>query len=140
MVPVSWAMRCTSLAGTYRNSGSWSIKRAMSQGQAIRSILGRSRVTHFMALSPLETQSGLRGDDADHSRISCQDTSVAFHQQRPNMETVSTHEDRTVATAQRWLLLTQQLPAKPAYARVKVWRRLQAIGAVSIKNGVYALP
>jgi hypothetical protein len=53
---------------------------------------------------------------------------------------VSTHRDRTVATAQRWLLLTHQLPAKPAYTRVKIWRRLQAIGAVSVKNSVYALP
>jgi hypothetical protein len=40
----------------------------------------------------------------------------------------------------RWLLLIHQLPAKPAYFRVKVWRRLQAIGAVAVKNAVYALP
>lgn len=40
----------------------------------------------------------------------------------------------------RWLLLLFQLPAKPAYLRVKIWRRLQAIGAVPIKNSVYALP
>ena len=40
----------------------------------------------------------------------------------------------------RWLLLIHQLPAKPAYRRVKVWRRLQALGAVAIKNAVYALP
>jgi hypothetical protein len=33
-----------------------------------------------------------------------------------------------------------QLPAQPAYLRVKLWRRLQAIGAVPIKNGVHALP
>ena len=39
-----------------------------------------------------------------------------------------------------WLLLIHQLPAKPAYARVKVWRRLQALGAVLVKNAVYALP
>ncbi|HKH01481.1 MAG TPA: Chromate resistance protein ChrB [Bradyrhizobium sp.] len=38
------------------------------------------------------------------------------------------------------MLLTHQLPAKPAYTRVKIWRRLQAIGAVSVKNSVYALP
>jgi hypothetical protein len=38
------------------------------------------------------------------------------------------------------LLLIHQLPAKPAYARVKVWRRLQALGAVTVKNAVYALP
>src|SRR4051794_31657300 len=39
-----------------------------------------------------------------------------------------------------WLLLLHQLPAKPAYARVKLWRRLQGLGAVAVKNAVYALP
>lgn len=39
-----------------------------------------------------------------------------------------------------WLLLIHQLPPKPAYFRVKIWRRLQALGAVSVKNSVYALP
>lgn len=39
-----------------------------------------------------------------------------------------------------WLTLVFQLSAKPAYLRVKVWRRLQAIGAVSLKNAVYVLP
>jgi len=39
-----------------------------------------------------------------------------------------------------WLLLLHHLPAKPAYARVKLWRRLQALGAVAVKNSVYALP
>jgi len=43
-------------------------------------------------------------------------------------------------TPARWLLLIHQLPAKPAYLRVKVWRRLQALGAVTVKNSVYALP
>jgi len=40
----------------------------------------------------------------------------------------------------RWLLLLHQIPKKPDYLRVKVWRRLQRLGAVSIKNAVYALP
>src|SRR5881396_1793736 len=40
----------------------------------------------------------------------------------------------------RWLLLIHQLPPKPDYFRVKVWRRLQRIGAVAIKNSVYVLP
>ncbi len=40
----------------------------------------------------------------------------------------------------RWLLLLHQIPRKPDYLRVKVWRRLQKLGAVSIKNAVYALP
>jgi hypothetical protein len=40
----------------------------------------------------------------------------------------------------RWLLLIHQLPPKPDYFRVKVGRRLQRVGAVAIKNSVYALP
>jgi hypothetical protein len=44
------------------------------------------------------------------------------------------------AEGERWLLLIHQLPAKPAYLRVKVWRRLQSLGAVAVKNAVYALP
>src|SRR3954451_21684557 len=40
----------------------------------------------------------------------------------------------------RWLLLIHQLPPKPAYLRVKIWRHLQAIGAVTVKNSVYVLP
>src|SRR5262245_8384911 len=42
--------------------------------------------------------------------------------------------------ANPWLLLIHQLPPKPAYLRVKVWRRLQALGAVALKNSVYVLP
>lgn len=44
------------------------------------------------------------------------------------------------ADAARWLLLVHQMPAKPGYQRVKVWRRLQALGAVAVKGAVYALP
>jgi hypothetical protein len=40
----------------------------------------------------------------------------------------------------RWLLLIHQLPAKPAYPRVKIWRRLHLLGAVAVKNAVHALP
>ena len=39
-----------------------------------------------------------------------------------------------------WLVLIHQLPPKPSYLRVKVWRRLQGIGSVPIKNSVYVLP
>jgi hypothetical protein len=48
--------------------------------------------------------------------------------------------DGELGTDQRWLLLIHQLPTKPAYFRVKIWRRLQGIGAVAVKNTVYALP
>jgi hypothetical protein len=40
----------------------------------------------------------------------------------------------------RWLLLLHQLPRKNDYLRVKIWRRLNRLGAVAIKNAVYALP
>ncbi len=39
-----------------------------------------------------------------------------------------------------WLLLIHQIPAKPAYFRAKIWRRLQQLGAVAIKQSVYAMP
>src|ERR1700719_1408109 len=41
---------------------------------------------------------------------------------------------------ERWLLLIHQIPPKPNYFRVKIWRRLQSLGAVAIKNSVYVLP
>ena len=53
---------------------------------------------------------------------------------------MSRRESRTATLADRWLLLIHQLPAKPAYVRVKTWRRLQKLGAVAVKNAVYALP
>ena len=40
----------------------------------------------------------------------------------------------------RWLLLIHQVPPKPDYLRVKIWRRLQRLGAVPVKNSVYVLP
>jgi hypothetical protein len=46
----------------------------------------------------------------------------------------------TPAEFNRWLLLIHQIPPKPPYLRVKVWRRLQRIGAVAMKNSVYVLP
>jgi hypothetical protein len=43
-------------------------------------------------------------------------------------------------SAAQWLLLIHQLPPQPAYERVKLHRRLQAIGAVAVKNTVHVLP
>src|SRR3569833_178437 len=40
----------------------------------------------------------------------------------------------------RWLMLVHQLPARPAYTRVNIWRRLQEAGAISMRNAVYVLP
>jgi hypothetical protein len=39
-----------------------------------------------------------------------------------------------------WLLLIYQLPSRHSPARVKVWRRLQRIGAVLLKNSAWAMP
>lgn len=39
-----------------------------------------------------------------------------------------------------WLLLIHQIPPKPDYFRVKIWRKLQKIGAVAVKQSVYVLP
>jgi hypothetical protein len=47
---------------------------------------------------------------------------------------------RSSPPGRRWLLLIHQLPSKPDYVRVKIWRRLQRLGAVAIKSSVYALP
>ena len=40
----------------------------------------------------------------------------------------------------RWLLLIHQLPSHPSNLRVATWRRLQQIGAIPLKQAVYALP
>jgi hypothetical protein len=51
-----------------------------------------------------------------------------------------TKRSGTKSPGARWLLLVHQLPARPAYSRVKIWRRLQDVGAISVKNAVYILP
>lgn len=42
--------------------------------------------------------------------------------------------------APSWWVLAFQLPARPAYGRVKIWRRLQSVGAATFKNALYLLP
>lgn len=42
--------------------------------------------------------------------------------------------------ATKWLLLIHQIPPKPSYFRVKIWRRLHQVGSVPIKQSVYVLP
>ncbi|MBD0369924.1 MAG: chromate resistance protein [Pyrinomonadaceae bacterium] len=39
-----------------------------------------------------------------------------------------------------WMILIHLLPSKPTNLRVSVWRKLQKLGAISIKNSVYILP
>lgn len=40
----------------------------------------------------------------------------------------------------RWILLLPSVPTSDPSARVKVWRQLQGVGAVALKNSVYVLP
>lgn len=47
---------------------------------------------------------------------------------------------RDDTTGGGWLLLIHQIPAEPAYLRVKVLRRLKALGSVALKSSVYVLP
>ncbi len=44
------------------------------------------------------------------------------------------------AKRKKWLVLIHQIPPKPNALRVKIWRRLQQIGAVAIKPSVYVMP
>lgn len=39
-----------------------------------------------------------------------------------------------------WLVFSYTVPAKNPNVRVKVWRRLQAVGAVQLKSSLYVLP
>ena len=47
---------------------------------------------------------------------------------------------RHAKPARRWLLFVHQLPSSPSNLRVRTWRRLQQLGAIPIKQAVYALP
>jgi hypothetical protein len=40
----------------------------------------------------------------------------------------------------QWILLLSQLPPKQDALRVRIWRRLQAVGAVMIRNACWCLP
>ena len=44
------------------------------------------------------------------------------------------------SAGRRWLLFVHQLPPNPSNLRVRTWRRLQELGAVAVKQSVYALP
>lgn len=45
-----------------------------------------------------------------------------------------------VAAAREWWMLVHQLPPDPPGLRMRVWRRLQELGALQIKGSVYVLP
>src|SRR4051812_26743586 len=69
-----------------------------------------------------------RHDTSVSPIISCYDPAMKDGEAPPQVETA------------RWLMLIHQLPPKPAYLRVKIWRRLQVLGAITVKNSVYVLP
>jgi hypothetical protein len=47
---------------------------------------------------------------------------------------------KQAAAKRDWVLLIHQLPPRPTNLRVRIWRQLQKLGAVVIKNSVYVLP
>lgn len=47
---------------------------------------------------------------------------------------------RKSQSTRQWILLIHQLPPRPTNLRVRIWRKLQKLGAVAIKNSVYVLP
>jgi len=59
---------------------------------------------------------------------------------RSKAEQRSTSAVHTAKAARRWLLFVHQLPSNRSNLRVRTWRRLQQLGAVPIKQAVYALP
>lgn len=63
----------------------------------------------------------------------------SFSDSRYNQAFVTTTMS-SPASKQDWILLIHQLPPKPTNLRVRIWRKLQSLGAVAIKNSVYVLP
>ena len=45
-----------------------------------------------------------------------------------------------MADAAPWLMLSYKVPSEPARHRMAVWRRLKALGAIYLNNGVCVLP
>jgi hypothetical protein len=46
----------------------------------------------------------------------------------------------TSSKPEKWLALIHQIPPHPNALRVKIWRRLQLVGAVAVKQSVYVMP
>src|SRR3990167_4490618 len=102
----------TSRSGTNSQVGSRSTKRLTSQGHAIRSTRAFSRVTHFMVALPVEFLVALL-------------CNIRYIPLQPMAQ---------------WLVLLVALPPHPSSLRVRVWRKLRALGAVALKKSVYILP
>lgn len=59
---------------------------------------------------------------------------------RPMARKRSVKSGHSPTNGARWVLFMPTIPAKPASVRVKIWRRLQAVGAIGLRGSVYALP
>jgi hypothetical protein len=58
----------------------------------------------------------------------------------PGSRTAPAAAARTDGGTRTWWMLVHQLPPSPPGARMRVWRRLTALGALQIKGSVYVLP
>jgi hypothetical protein len=59
---------------------------------------------------------------------------------RPQSNPAVRPATRSETASRRWLVYVHQLPAHPSNLRVSTWRRLQQLGAISLKQAVYVLP
>jgi hypothetical protein len=50
------------------------------------------------------------------------------------------NRDELRESTPRWLMLMPSLPGKATTERVRIWRRLQAVGAIAVRPSVYVLP
>jgi hypothetical protein len=68
------------------------------------------------------------------------DVTQARLTRRPARAEVFRAAEATATAPPRWILLIHSIPPRPNYLRVKIGRRLQKLGAVAVKNSVYAMP
>ncbi|UCD36334.1 MAG: chromate resistance protein [Nitrospiraceae bacterium] len=50
------------------------------------------------------------------------------------------HESKRRKKSPAWLLVFYRVPAKPVSTRMKIWRKLNKVGALQLKGAVYILP
>src|SRR5580765_1917694 len=82
------------------------------------------------------TEKTRRRNSGETTIVSATEMIQSFHQvkrydMRLSMPRRTKPETPVPPVAAAWLLLIHQLPPKPAYLRVKVWRRLQGLGAIA---------
>jgi hypothetical protein len=80
----------------------------------------------------------MRGAFDSNRALVMRSTPPANRDDRPSEP--ATDRPAPAFTSHPWLLLVHHLPARPSNLRVRTWRRLQQLGAVAVKQAVYALP